>query len=84
MRTLRDQARMVLFFTPWLSIPLALLGLALVVLTPVAVLVPWGWLTILVAIGGAGALALWLRPRYRLSILDSSPLGVFYWLHRRT
>ena len=83
MRTLRDHARMVLFFTPWLSIPLALLGLALVVLTPVAVLVPWGWLTILVAIGGAGALALWLRPRYRLSILDSSPLGVFYWLQRR-
>ena len=83
MRTLRDQARMVLFFTPWLSIPLALLGLALVVLTPVAVLVPWGWLTILVAIGAAGALALWLRPRYRLSILDSSPLGVFYWLQRR-
>ena len=83
MRTLRDQTRMVLFFTPWLSIPLALLGLALVVLTPVAVLVPWGWLTILVAIGGAGALALWLRPRYRLSILDSSPLGVFYWLQRR-
>jgi len=83
MRTLRDQTRMVLFFTPWLSIPLALLGLALVVLTPVAVLVPWGWLTILVAIGAAGALALWLRPRYRLSILDSSPLGVFYWLQRR-
>jgi len=83
MRTLRDQTRMVLFFTPWLSIPLALLGLALAVLTPVAVLVPWGWLTILVAIGGAGALALWLRPRYRLSILDSSPLGVFYWLQRR-
>ena len=83
MRTLRDHARMVLFFTPWLSIPLALLGLALVVLTPVAVLVPWGWLSILIAIGGAGALALWLRPRYRLSILDSSPLGVFYWLQRR-
>ena len=83
MRTLRDQTRMVLFFTPWLSIPLALLGLALVVLTPVAVLVPWGWLSILIAIGGAGALALWLRPRYRLSILDSSPLGVFYWLQRR-
>ena len=83
MRTLRDQARMVLFFTPWLSIPLALLGLALVVLTPVAVLVPWGWLSILIAIGGAGALAWWLRPRYRLSILDSSPLGVFYWLQRR-
>ena len=83
MRTLRDQTRMVLFFTPWLSIPLTLLGLALVVLTPIAVLVPWGWLTILVAIGGAGALALWLRPRYRLSILDSSPLGVFYWLQRR-
>ena len=83
MRTLRDQTRMVLFFTPWLSIPLALLGLALVVLTPVAVLVPWGWLTSLVAIGAAGALALWLRPRYRLSILDSSPLGVFYWLQRR-
>ena len=82
-RALRDHVRTVLFFTPWLSIPLALLGIALVVLTPVAVLVPWGWLAIVVAICGAGGLALWLRPRYQLSILDSSPLGVFYWLQRR-
>ena len=37
-----------------------------------------------VAIVAAILLALYLRPRYRLAILDSSPLGVFYWLQRRT
>ena len=83
MREHRDLLRTIFFFAPWLSIPLALLGLALAVLTPVVVLVPFGWLAVPVAIAGAAALAGWLRPRYRLSILDSSPLGVFYWLQRR-
>jgi hypothetical protein len=80
---LRDQLRRILFFTPWVSIPLAFLGVVLTVTTPVVVLVPYGWVLVPVALVAAVALALMLRPRYRLSILDSSPLGVFYWLQRR-
>ena len=80
---MRDQLRRILFFTPWVTIPLAFLGVVLTLIAPVAVLVPYGWVLVPVALLAAVALALMLRPRYRLSILDSSPLGVFYWLQRR-
>ena len=80
---MRSKLRTLVFFTPWVSIPLAALALVLVVTSPVVVLVPFGWLVVPAAVAGAVALALWIRPRYRLSILDSSPLGVFYWLQRR-
>jgi len=80
---LRDQLRRILFFTPWVTIPLAFLGVLLTVIAPVVVLVPYGWVLVPLVLLAAVALALLLRPRYRLSILDSSPLGVFYWLQRR-
>ncbi len=80
---MRDQFRTILFFTPWVTIPLAFLGVALTLATPVVALVPFGWVLVPVLLLGAAGLALLLRPRYRLSILDSSPLGVFYWLQRR-
>jgi len=83
-RTVRDRIRMLVFFTPWLSGPLALLGVALAVSCPLILFTSLGWICIPVEIGAAAAVALWLRPRYRLSILDSSPLGVFYLLQRRT
>jgi hypothetical protein len=80
---LRDQLRRIIFFTPWVTIPLGLLGVVLPLATPIVVLVPYGWVLVPVALLAAVALAFMLRPRYRLSILDSSPLGVFYWLQRR-
>ena len=80
---LRDQLRRILFFTPWVTIPLGFLGVVLALATPLVVLVAYGWVLVPVAVLAAAALALMLRPRYRLSILDSSPLGVFYWLQRR-
>jgi hypothetical protein len=83
-RGLKDQVRMVVFFTPWVSIPLAFLGVVLVLTYPLLLLTSLAWICVPVAIVAAVALALWLRPRYRLAILDSSPLGVFYWLQRRT
>jgi hypothetical protein len=83
-RALKDQVRMVVFFTPWVSIPLAFLGIVLVLTYPLLLLTSLAWVCVPVAIVAAVALALWLRPRYRLAILDSSPLGVFYWLQRRT
>jgi hypothetical protein len=83
-RGLKDQIRMVVFFTPWVSIPLAFLGVVLVLTYPLLLLTSLAWICLPVAVVAAVALALWLRPRYRLAILDSSPLGVFYWLQRRT
>ena len=83
MRALRDHIRTVVFFTPWVSIPLAFLGVALVVTYPLLLLTSLAWICAPVAVLAAVGLALWLRPRYRLAILDSSPLGVFYWLQRR-
>jgi hypothetical protein len=79
----RDRARRLLFFTPHVSVPLALLGAFLVLASPVIVLVPFGWIAVPVGILGALALGLALRTRYRLAILDSSPLGVLTWLQRR-
>ena len=84
MRALRDRIRTVVFFTPWVSIPLAFLGVALAVTYPLLLLTSLAWICAPVAVVAAVGLALWLRPRYRLAILDSSPLGVFYWLQRRT
>ena len=84
MRELRDRIRTVVFFTPWVSIPLAFLGVALAVTYPLLLLTSLAWICAPVAVVAAVGLALWLRPRYRLAILDSSPLGVFYWLQRRT
>ncbi len=75
---------MLAFFTPWVSIPLAFLGIALLVTYPLLLITSFAWICLPVAIVIAVALALYLRPRYRLAILDSSPLGVFYWLQRRT
>jgi hypothetical protein len=80
---LRARIRMLLLFTPWVSIPLALLGVFLAVLYP---LMQWtwaGWIVYGVGLVGAIAIALRLRSRYRLSILDSSSLGVVTWLQRR-
>ena len=84
MRALRDHIRTVVFFTPWVSIPLAFLGLALGVTYPLLLVTSLAWICAPVAVLAAVGLALWLRPRYRLAILDSSPLGVFYWLQRRS
>jgi hypothetical protein len=81
--TLRDRLRILFFFTPWVSAPLALLGLFLGVLYP---LMQWtwiGWIVYGVGITATVAFALRLRPRYRMSILDSSPLGILSWLQRR-
>jgi hypothetical protein len=83
-RALRDQIRTVVFFTPWVSIPLAFLGVALAVTYPLLLLTSLAWICAPVAVVAAVGLGIWLRPRYRLAILDSSPLGVFYWLQRRT
>jgi hypothetical protein len=81
--TVRDRFRLLLFFTPWVSAPLALLGILFVVLYPVMQRTWFGWVIYGVGIAVAVAFALRLRPRYRMSILDSSPLGVFSWLQRR-
>ena len=80
---MRDRVRKLLFFTPWVSVPLALLGICLLLATPLVVLVPYGWLVVPALVAAAVVLALMLRSRYRLSILDSSPLGVVMWLQRR-
>ena len=84
MRALRDHIRTVVFFTPWVSIPLAFLGLALAVTYPLLLVTSLAWICAPVAVLAAVGLGLWLRPRSRLAILDSSPLGVFYWLQRRS
>lgn len=80
---LRDRIRFLLLFTPWVSIPLALLGVFLAALYPLMQSTWIGWVIYGVAIAAAVGLALKLRRRYRLSILDSSPLGVVTWLQRR-
>jgi len=81
--TLRDSVRMLLLFTPWVSIPLALLGVASVVCVPLVALTSLGWIAFPIAVGLAVALAAWLRPRQQITILESSHLGVFLWLRRR-
>ena len=78
----QDRLRMLLFFTPWVSIPLALLGVFLTLTAPLIALVPFGWLAWPFGVVMALALARSMRARYRLSIIDSSPLGVLTWLQR--
>jgi hypothetical protein len=80
---LRTRIRFLLLFTPWVSVPLALLGVYLGVLSPLMLWTRIGWVVYGVGIGGAIALAGFLRSRYRLSILDSTSLGVLTWLQRR-
>jgi hypothetical protein len=80
---LRDRIRILLLFTPWVSIPLALLGVFLAVLYPLMQRTWIGWIIYGVGVAGAIAIAVRLRSRYRLSILDSSSLGVITWLQRR-
>jgi hypothetical protein len=82
MRT-RDRIRILVFFTPALTIPLAALAVVLVLATPLIVLVPYGWVAVPVAVAGAVAVVFAMRSRYRMSIIDSSPLGVVTWLQRR-
>ena len=80
---MRDRIRILLLFTPWVSIPLALLGVFLAVLYP---LMQWtwiGWVIYGVGLAGAIGIALRVRSRYRLSILDSYSLGAMTWLQRR-
>jgi hypothetical protein len=80
--TLRDRIRVLLLFTPSVSVPLAVLGVYMALATPVMVLVPYGWIAAPVGIALAVLLHLQLRSRLRVSILDSSPMGVVTWLRR--
>lgn len=74
--------RVLLFLRPWLTAPLALLAVWLVAVTPVLWFTWIGWILYGAGIAAAATLALGLRTRYRLSLLDSSPLGVVAWLQR--
>lgn len=80
---LRNRIRFLLLFTPWLTVPLALLGAFFAVLCPLMLWTGIGWILYGVGIAGAIATAALLRSRYRLSILDSTSLGVITWLQRR-
>lgn len=80
---LRDRIRFLLLFTPWVTVPLALLGAFFAVLGPLMLWTGIGWILYGVGIVGAIATAALLRSRYRLSILDSTSLGVITWLQRR-
>ncbi|HEY2372943.1 MAG TPA: hypothetical protein VGH82_10365 [Gaiellaceae bacterium] len=81
---MRDRIRFLLLFTPWVSVPLALLGVFLAVLFPLMQWTHAGWIIYGVGVAGAIAGGFSLRRRYRLSILDSSSLGVMSWLQRRS
>jgi hypothetical protein len=82
--SVRDRLRLIAFLSPWITIPLALLGVALTLAYPLVLLTPLAWALYPVAVVLAVVFALWLRTRYKLAILDSSPLGVFYWLQKRS
>ena len=83
-RGLRDRVRQLVFFAPWLSIPLTLAGIAFALLVPVILAIgALGWICYAVVLVAAVVLAIWLRPRYRVAVLDSSHLGVLYWLQKR-
>jgi hypothetical protein len=81
---LRNQIRLILYFTPWVTVPLALLGVVLAITYPLMLLSRFFWIVDPIAIVLAALLAYAMRERYRLQILDSSPLGIFYWLQRRS
>jgi hypothetical protein len=79
----KSHLRELAFFTPWVSIPLSLLGLVLLVTFPLLLVTKSAWILAPIGLVLAAALAVFLRRRYRVAILDSSPLGVFYWLQQR-
>jgi hypothetical protein len=81
--TVRDRVRVLLLFNPAASVALAVLAIFLVLATPLMVLVPYGWIAC--PVGLLLAFLVWrqVASRYRVSILDSSPLGVVTWLQRR-
>jgi len=79
----RTRIRFLLLFTPWVTVPLALLGVYLGLLGPLMLWTRIGWIVYGVGIASAILLAGLLRTRYRLSILDSTSLGVMTWLQRR-
>jgi hypothetical protein len=79
----RDRARTLALLTPWVSVPLAVLGVTLGLSYPLLLVSDLGWICYPVAVALAVALALFIRSRYRVAVLDSSHLGVFYWLQRR-
>jgi hypothetical protein len=81
--SLRERLRVIVFFTPWVSIPLGLLGVLLALTYPLSLVTRLAWICDPIALMLALLLGLWLRPRYRLAIVDSSPLGVLYWLQKR-
>jgi O-antigen ligase len=83
LRRVRSHLRELAFFTPWVSIPLSLLGVVLLVTVPLMLVTKSAWIAAPVALVLAAVLALFLRRRYRVAILDSSPLGVFYWLQQK-
>lgn len=80
---MRTRIRFLLLFTPWVSVPLALLGVYLGILGPLMLWTRFGWVVYCVGIAAAIGLAGLLRSRYRLSIVDSTSLGVMTWLQRR-
>jgi hypothetical protein len=82
-RRLKSHLRELAFFTPWVSIPLSLLALVLLVTFPLVLVTSSAWIVAPIGLVAAAVLALFLRRRYRVAILDSSPLGVFYWLQQR-
>ena len=59
----RDRVRVLLFFTPWVSVPLAFLGVALAVSFPLTLLSPLGWIAYGLSVVVAVCLGAWLRPR---------------------
>ncbi len=83
MRRLKSHLRELAFFTPWVSIPLSLLGVVLLVTFPLVLVTKSAWILAPIGLVAAAVLAFFLRRRYRVAILDSSPLGVFYWLQQR-
>jgi hypothetical protein len=80
---MRTQIRFLLLFTPWVTIPLALLGIYLAVLYPLMQWTRAGWIVYGAGLAGAVLVGGLVRKRYRLVILDSTSLGVTTWLQRR-
>jgi hypothetical protein len=65
----------------WLTVPLAALGIAFVVLYPFGISSTWGYVTALVI---AAAIGLWTHWRYEVKVLERSDHRVVYSFgHRR-
>ena len=82
-RRVVDRLRVLVLLTPWVSVPLALLGIGLALTWPLVFVTSLGWICAPVEVVAAAGLALWMRPRYQVAVLDSSPLGIFTWLQAR-